>query len=41
MYDVPNKGTTNMKFGPICLRQNVAKVQKSIGRMLFSGISTS
>ena len=30
-----------MKFGPICLRQNVAMVQKSIGRMLFSGISTS
>ena len=30
-----------MKFGPICLRQNVAMVQKSDWEELFSGISTS
>ena len=29
-----------MKFGPICLRQNVAMIQKVIGRKLFSAIST-
>ena len=30
-----------MKFGPICLRQNVAMIQKSDWGELFSGISTS
>ena len=29
-----------MKCGPICLRQNVAMIQKVIGRKLFSAIST-
>ncbi len=30
-----------MKFGPICLRQNVAMIQKGDWGELFSGISTS